>query len=56
MKELIEHCNNLVMERLKDELNQAKLRIEQNKNSLGDDQVETEDDIDNFHSGLIENE
>ena len=48
LKELIEHCTNLVMERLKDELNQAKLRIEQNQNPLGDDQVETEDDIDNL--------
>ena len=48
LKELIEHCTNLVMERLKDELNQAKLKIEQNQNPLGDDQVETEDDIDNL--------
>jgi len=36
------------MEKLKDELNQAKLRIKQNQNPLGDDQVETEDDIDNL--------
>jgi hypothetical protein len=48
LKELIEHCTNLVMDKLKDELKQAKIRIEQNQNPLGDDQVDTEDDVDNL--------
>ena len=48
LKELIEHCTNLVMDKLKDELKQAKIRIEQNQNPLGDDQVDTEDDLDNL--------
>ncbi len=48
LKELIEHCTNLVMDKLKDELKQAKIRIEQDQNPLDDDQVDTGDDLDNL--------
>ena len=50
LKDLVEHLTDLMMMKLRDELNQAKLREQGNQNPIGgdDDQVNTEDDVDDF--------